>query len=210
MLTKLKAWFQRLTEKWANAIQRLGLNPSMISILGLILGISSGVAYWLAGSLIIDLTTHRIYLILAVLLLSFSGLCDALDGALARIRGEVTAFGGFLDSIVDRYVDSAVLLGIMLSGLCDPTWGALALVGSLLTSYVRAKAESLGIKMESIGLIERAERVLIILISSAIEIIWPSSSALSVGIMVLAVTSNLTVVQRILHFYNIAHRVSST
>ncbi|MEM2214777.1 MAG: CDP-alcohol phosphatidyltransferase family protein [Candidatus Nezhaarchaeales archaeon] len=206
MLTKLRAWFQRLMDRWANVIRRLGIKPNAISFLGFALGISSGVAYWIAGSLITDLSAYRAYLTLAVLLLLSSSLCDALDGTLARTRGEVTVFGGFLDSLIDRYVDSAVLLGITLSGLCDPAWGAIALVGSLLTSYVRAKAESFGIKMESIGLIERAERIIIILASSVVEIVWSNSSALRIGIVILAVTSNFTVLQRILYFYSVTRR----
>lgn len=206
MLSKLKTWFQGLVEEGARVIRKLGFNPNAISILGLVLGISSGAAYWMAGSLHTDLNTYRTCLILAVILLLSSGLCDALDGALARIYGEATIFGGFLDSIVDRYVDSVVLLGIMLGGLCDQTWGVLALVGSLLTSYTRAKAESLGVKMESIGLIERAERIAIILISSLIEIAWLDLPALRVGIIVLAITSNFTVLQRVLYFHSAMRR----
>lgn len=206
MLTRLKAWFQELVEEVASLIHRLGFKPNTISILNLVLGISSGIAYWIAGSLPTDPSTYRAYLTLAVLLLLFSGLCDALDGALARIFGEVTVFGGFLDSIIDRYVDSAVLLGIMIGGLCDPTWGVLALVGSLLTSYARARAESDGVKMESVGFIERAERIAILLISSLVEIIWLDLPALQVGIVVLAVASNFTVLQRILYFYSVTRR----
>lgn len=206
VLSKLKTWFQGLIERGAHVIRKLGFKPNTMSILGLILGISSGVAYWIAGFFHIDPSAYRAYLILAILLLLSSGLCDALDGALARIHGEVTVFGGFIDSIIDRYVDSAVLLGIMLGGLCDPAWGALALIGSLLTSYARARAESIGVKMESIGLIERPERVAIIATSTLLEIVWFDLPALQIGIIVLAVASNFTVLQRIIHLYSITQR----
>lgn len=201
MLAKLKRKFQDLISREAQIAYKIGLSPNTISILGLIFGISSGITYWAAGVLPADLGTLRAYLILALLLLLFSGACDALDGAIARIRGEETAFGGFVDSIIDRYVDSVVLLGLTLGGFCDLVWGVLALVGSLLTSYVRARAESLGVSMESIGLVERAERIMILSISSLVEIIWPSLPALRVGMIVLAVASNFTVFQRILYFY---------
>lgn len=201
MLTRLKLKFQELIVSKSQLIYRIGLKPNIISLLGLIMGFSSGIIYWAAGALSTDLNMYRVYLSLALLLLILSGICDALDGALARTCGGVTAFGGFLDSIVDRYVDSAVLLGLILGRLCDLLWGALALIGSLLTSYARARAESSGISMESVGLVERAERIIIILISSLIEIICPSLPALRIGIVVLAIASNFTVLQRIIYFY---------
>ncbi|MEM2321285.1 MAG: CDP-alcohol phosphatidyltransferase family protein [Candidatus Bathyarchaeia archaeon] len=197
----MKRKFQGLMAREAQIIYGIGLKPNVISILGFILGLLSGMAYWAAGALSTDLSMYRVHLILAFLLLLFSGICDALDGALARIRGEVTVFGGFLDSIIDRYVDSAVLLGLILGGVCDLIWGLLALIGSLLTSYVRARAESSGVMMESIGLVERAERIIIISASSLVEIVWPFLPALRVGIIILAIMSNLTVLQRILYFH---------
>lgn len=209
MLSRLKAWFQGLMGIVASALHKLGFNPNAVSILGFALGVSSGIAYWAAGSLHMDLNTYRTYLLLATILLLLSGLCDALDGALARMHGKVTVFGGFLDSIVDRYVDSAVLLGIMIGGLCNIAWGSLALVGSLLTSYVRAKAECVGIKMESVGLIERAERIIIISVSTLVQIAWLDLPALEVGVMALAIASNFTVIQRVLHFHDVISREAS-
>ena len=73
-----------------------------------------------------------------------SGLFDALDGALARIYGNETKFGGFFDSILDRFSDAAILCGITLGGLTELHWGFFALVGSLLVSYARARAEAAG------------------------------------------------------------------
>lgn len=201
MLTRLKRKFQDLISQEAQIAHKVGLNPNIISVLGFVLGVFSGITYWAAGALSTDLNASRAYLTLALLFLLFSGACDALDGAIARIRGKVTAFGGFVDSVIDRYVDSVVLLGLILGGFCDPLWGVLALVGSLLTSYVRARAESLGVIMESVGLIERAERIMIISISSLVEIIWPFLPALYVGIIILAITSNFTVLQRTLYSY---------
>lgn len=201
MLTKLKPEFQKLIAYLAQAFHKIGVKPNTISFLGFISGVFSGIFYWVAGTLYVDLSAYRVYMSLALLLLMFSGFCDALDGALARIHGEATAFGGFLDSMIDRYVDSIVLLGLILGGLCDLIWGILALIGSLLTSYARARAESAGITMESVGLVERAERIIVISISSLVEIAFTPLYALRVGIIVLAIASNLTVVQRILYFY---------
>ncbi|MEM2281284.1 MAG: CDP-alcohol phosphatidyltransferase family protein, partial [Candidatus Bathyarchaeia archaeon] len=131
---------------------------------------------------------------LAIVLLLLSGYCDMLDGALARLCQKTTPFGGFLDSLLDRYADAAVYAGIMLGGFCTFHWGLAALVGSLLVSYARARAEAASVKMEGVGLAERAERIIIIAAASLIEIFW--KSALEAGVVVLAVLANLTVLQR--------------
>jgi len=201
MLTKLKFKVQKTIAGGARLTYRLGFKPNAISALGAVLGVLSGVAYYLAGAALNDLGMYRAYLSLALLLLFFSGFCDALDGALARLCGEVTVLGGFLDSLLDRYVDSAVLCGLILSGLCDSAWGMIALIGSLLTSYSRARAEASGVSMESIGVVERSERIIIIGLSSLLEMTWPSIGILKVGIIALAISSNITVLQRAIYFY---------
>jgi archaetidylinositol phosphate synthase len=127
-----------------------------------------------------------------------SGFCDALDGALARLYGEATAFGGFLDSLLDRYADAVIFCGIILGELCDFFWGLAALTGSLLVSYARARAEAAGVKMETVGIAERAERLIILAVASLLSVAW--LKALSLGVIVLAVITNLTVLQRVIYF----------
>jgi archaetidylinositol phosphate synthase len=127
-----------------------------------------------------------------------SGLFDALDGVIARSFGEVTKFGGFFDSVLDRYSDAVVLCGIIFGGLVDLSWGFAALVGSLLVSYARARAEAVGIKMESVGIAERAERMMILAFASLLSYIW--IDVINWAIIFLAILSNLTVVQRALFF----------
>lgn len=201
MLTRIKRKIQELISIEAKLIHSIGLKPNTVSFLGIILGLLSGTTYWAAGKFSNNLDTHRIYLALATLLLSLSGFCDTLDGALARLYGEITVLGSFLDSLLDRYVDAAVICGLIIGGVCDVFWGSLALIGSFITSYIRAKSEAVGIPMESIGIMERAERILVIIIASIINIIWIESSALNIGMIFLAITSNLTVLQRSLYFY---------
>lgn len=138
-------------------------------------------------------------LIAASALLLISGFCDALDGVVARLYGETTTFGGFLDSLLDRYADAIVLCGIMLGGLCKLSWGFAALTGSLLVSYARSRAEAEGVKMESVGFLERAERVILLTIVSLTAVIW--LDMLGWGIILLATLTNLTVVQRTIYFY---------
>jgi archaetidylinositol phosphate synthase len=142
---------------------------------------------------------NPLLLILAPILMLISGLFDALDGVIARVHGEATKFGGFFDSVLDRYADAVVLCGIIVGGLTNLTWGLAALFGSLLVSYARARAEVAGVKMESIGLAERAERIVIIVVASFLSYIW--IDALNWSILLLAVLTNLTVIQRALYFY---------
>jgi archaetidylinositol phosphate synthase len=138
-------------------------------------------------------------LLLALVLLLASGFCDTLDGVLARNYQQATPFGGFLDSLFDRYADAIMYSGIIIGGFCDVSWGLAALAGSMLVSYARARAEAAGIKMESVGLAERAERMLILAVATVAAFFWLPS--LSWGIRMLAVLSNFTVLQRGLHVY---------
>lgn len=189
MLTKLKAKVQSAMAAQAKAANTLGLTPNAVSALGIALALLSALAYF----------SGRQNLSLAVVLLLLSGYCDMLDGALARLSQKTTPFGGFLDSLLDRYADSAVYAGIILGGFCTLPWGLTALVGSLLVSYARARAEAANIKMESVGLAERAERIIILAAVSLTETFL--KGALEVGIILLATLTNLTVLQRSLHTY---------
>jgi phosphatidylglycerophosphate synthase len=185
----------------ANAAHKIGLTPNKISTIGFILALASAVSF--------TLTTPQYswLLILAVVFLLASGFCDTLDGIVARIFGQTTVFGGFYDSILDRYADTAVYVAIIAAGLPNPVWGYFwgsvwglsALSGSIMVSYTRARAEAVGIKMESIGIAERAERMLILAVFSIIAFFW--LPALGYGIALLAVLANFTVIQRVVYVY---------
>ena len=191
MLTKLKQRAQSWLTSEATILHRLGLTPNHVSILGLFLAFFSALAYW-------QWRFHPLLLILAPLLMLASGLLDALDGAIARIYGESTTFGGFFDSLLDRYADSVILCGIILGGLTEVSWGLASLIGSLLVSYARARAEAARIKMESVGLAERAERIIIIALASFLSYLW--LDALNWSILFLAILTNFTVIQRAIYF----------
>ena len=205
MLTKLKKKVQETLTGTAHAAHKIGLTPNIISVIGLALALFSAVAYGLAPQ------NQPLLLLLAVVLLLSSGFCDTLDGVLARTHQQASVFGGFFDSLTDRYADAVVYAGVIIGGLCDPLWGLAALVGSLLVSYSRARAEAAGIKMESVGLAERAERIIILAVASLIAVFWPqvltvgflTVSALNIGIIILAVLSNFTVLQRVVHVYRV-------
>ena len=179
---------------------KVGLTPNQISGLGVVLGVASGLVYWQAGSVVTSPSIYPSYLAIAVVLLLASGYCDALDGTLARLHDKTSVAGGFLDSLLDRYVDAAVYCGLILGGLCDLPWGLLALIGSLLTSYARARSEAAEIPMETIGIVERAERLIIIAFASFMCVVWVD--ALRWTIILLAFATNITVLQRVIYFFN--------
>jgi len=191
LLTKFKQTVQLQLTSVAKSIHNLGLSPNQVSILGIVLAVLSAITYW-------QWKPNSFLLILAPLLMLASGLLDALDGALARLYGKATKFGGFFDSLLDRYADAVIICGIILGGLTEVTWGLAALMGSLLVSYARARAEAAGVKMESVGLAERAERLVLLALASFLSFVW--LDALSWGVLVLAILTNLTVVQRAIYF----------
>jgi archaetidylinositol phosphate synthase len=201
LLTKLKKQIQQMLTSQANAAHKLGLTPNKISLIGFILALASAASYVLVTA------ESSWLLILAVILLLASGFCDTLDGIVARTFQQTTVFGGFFDSILDRYADATVYSAIIIAGLGNPAWGFIwgsvwglaALAGSVMVSYTRARAEAEGIKMESVGLAERAERMLILMVVSVIAFFW--LPALGYGIALLALLSNFTVIQRALHVY---------
>jgi archaetidylinositol phosphate synthase len=211
LLTKLKKNVQKMLTSQATAAHKIGLTPNKITIIGFIFILIS------AGSYLEGLNYSRYPLILAVVLFLLSGFCDALDGIVARTFQQTTQFGGFLDSLLDRYADAAIFAAIIIAGLSNAAWtpffgatwgawlgtvlGLTAMSGSLLVSYTRARAEAIGIKMESVGLAERAERMLILAAVTVIGFFW--LPAIGYGVAVLAVLANFTVIQRVAHVYKI-------
>jgi archaetidylinositol phosphate synthase len=191
LLTKLKQRVQSWLTSEATLLHRLGLTPNHVSIIGIIIAFLSAFAYW-------QWEYNPLLLILAPVLMLTSGLFDALDGAIARIYNETSTFGGFFDSLLDRYADAIILCGIILGGLTRIEWGLATLVGSMLVSYARARAEAAGVKMESVGLAERAERIVILAATSFLSYFW--IDALNWGILLLAILTNLTVIQRAIYF----------
>ncbi|WP_309491898.1 CDP-alcohol phosphatidyltransferase family protein [Candidatus Hecatella orcuttiae] len=192
-MTKLRIRVEELLCTLAEGLLKAGVGPNTMTALGFILAVSAGYFY--------AFSPQPRFIWLAASLLLISGLFDALDGAAARLSGRATSFGSFLDSLLDRYSDVAVIFGITLSyrevsvlGVSGMIWGILALTGSLLVSYTRAKGESLGISMGGVGLAERPERILIIFASSIF--LRPD-----LGLAAVAVLSNLTVAHRSLHIY---------
>jgi archaetidylinositol phosphate synthase len=201
VLTKIKLQLQQILTGEAKIAHKIGLTPNSISVIGFILAFASAISYALFT------VEYRWLLLLATFFLLASGFCDTMDGIVARTYKQTTLFGGFFDSVLDRFADGASYTGIIIAGLCSAAfggyWGTVvalaALVASMLVSYTRARAEVIGVKMESVGIAERAERMLILAVVSIIGFFW--LPALGYGVVLIAVLSIITVIQRVLHVY---------
>ena len=147
------------------------------------------------------------------LLILFSGVFDTLDGGVARAKGIITPFGGVLDSVCDRYSDGLIFLGIIAGAVngrlvLPPImqiegwlWAGFALIGSFLVSYTRARAESAGCRKLSIGIAERTERMIILILGAL-------SGFLGWALILIAVFSHITIIQRVLLAKSILNKPS--
>jgi archaetidylinositol phosphate synthase len=165
----------------------VGVNPNTLTLLGLLISIAAAI-FFAKGEVLA-----------AGSLLLISGFFDVLDGAVARENGRTTRFGGFLDSVCDRFADAAILIGAMYGGLTSfplfpgwfPGWflGSLAIVGSFMVSYTRARAEAAG-AAAAVGIGERAVRMVIMILGAFLNMVnW--------AVLLVIVISFITVIQRI-------------
>lgn len=194
---------------WA-VLLRLGIPANALTTLSMLLAAGAGVAcaegrFSLGGWLYI-----------------FSGICDFFDGRIARITNTASPAGSALDSILDRYSDAAILVG--LSWYYRDSWVSLAtniaLVGSLLVPYVRAKAESLNVSMKEVGVAQRAERLLYLGVSVALAPIMealvvpedpqPIHRLAVAGIVLMAFSTQVTAGQRFYHLMRTLRGGSTT
>ncbi len=180
MLSRIKPITTELVAPFASLLAKVGLKPNHLTLLGLLFGFLA--AYFIMESKIL----------VAALFVLLSSICDLLDGAMARNEDMVTEFGGFLDSVIDRYVD--VLLFAAL-GIYGVNWVVVvaAMSGALLVSYTRARAEKV-IEKCDVGIAERSERLLILLAGML-------SGYLYLAVLIIAVLSHITALHRILHTY---------
>jgi len=163
---------------------RWGLSPNSFTIAGVILT-SIGAAAFLMG-----------FIRLAGILILLGGLCDTIDGLLARTTGKASRFGALLDSTVDRYAEFIMFFGIAAYFFYIDDYGTaagtfLALGGSFMVSYSRARAESLGLEAK-IGIMQRPERIVLIGLGAIIHM-----NAFKLAIWLVAFFANFTALQRI-------------
>ena len=187
----LRSRFKGILDPIALLLNRIGLMPNTMTIVGLA-GNTLG-AYFLA----------RGQMTLGGILIFLMGPIDALDGTMARLRGEPTDFGAFVDSVTDRYSELVIFGGLLYYYLQQGDWlmavlAYLAAAGSVLVSYTRARAQSLGVETK-VGILTRLERYLVL--SPALIFNIPN-----IALWILAVLANLTALQRILDVRRKARR----
>ena len=193
-MTDQADWRHKLAERFttptAKVLSKTGVTPNTLTVMGFLVSVAAGVLiakeYFLAGGLVV----------------LFAGAFDLLDGPVARVTGKTSKFGGFLDSTLDRLSEAAVLAGILAyytffeKGTWEPLLAYACFVGSVMVSYLRARAESLGVKCE-VGIFTRTERVIVM----SIGLIVGQWCHLAIPIMLGIITALafVTVIQRVIH-----------
>jgi CDP-diacylglycerol--glycerol-3-phosphate 3-phosphatidyltransferase/CDP-diacylglycerol--inositol 3-phosphatidyltransferase len=192
MLNKFRDFWTRVFSPVARLLLRLGVSPDAVTLVGT-LGVSAG-ALWFFP---------RGQLLAGVLVITAFVFSDLLDGHMARLSGTSSKWGAFLDSTLDRLGDAAIFGGLVMYYVGpgdDDRLAALALyclVMGSVTSYARARAESLGMEAKG-GIAERADRLVAILVMTGLSAIFDLPWFIPLTLGVLAVASTVTVVQRIL------------
>ena len=185
---KLMAYY--ITQPAAELLARTSIKPNIITWLGFL--VTLGAAALIA-------TDH---LLAAGVVVLVAGFFDMLDGALARRAKQTTRFGALLDSTLDRLSEGVLLLGILILGLKDQSTAIVllvffALIGSLLVSYVKARAESLGLECQ-VGLFTRGERVPVLALGLLLS---QFNYALITALAIIVIFSFITAAQRVLYVW---------
>jgi len=179
-----------ITQPVVRLLAKTPITPSAITWFGFLLAVG-------AAALI---TTGHLFVAGFVVLIA--GFFDILDGALARHTNQTTRFGAVLDSTLDRLAEAAVLLGILVlyareQLVAEILLVSLALLGSVLVSYIRARAEALGLECQ-VGLFTRAERVIVLALGLLLNQI---DNALVIALAIIAIFSFITVGQRLIYVW---------
>ena len=182
--------FERIASRVIEFLADRGISPMSLTISAFTATIISSILYLYAPS-------NRLLYFPAAISLAFSGFLDAVDGAVARRMDETSRLGAFLDSVFDKLGECLILVAIICSGAVDVLWGSIALASSILVSYVRHRAEPLGVNLKGVGVAERAERMIILIITSLITPFM--KDALNYGIILIAVLASITVAWRIIY-----------
>ena len=182
MLNNLRETLRPTLEKIGKGFASTGLSPNFWTSVGLGFAFLSAIVYGMG---------IEFGLILGGILLLVSGFFDIVDGQVARVTKKTSKKGAFLDSVFDKIAEVAIFLGILIGGFAEPYLVFLAITMSLLVSYSRARAESLGITLQGIGIGERAERLLVIAIVGMIGFMdW--------AVVIVIIIAAITFIQRII------------
>jgi CDP-diacylglycerol--glycerol-3-phosphate 3-phosphatidyltransferase len=186
----LKNGFIKLLNPITGIFVKFNLHPNTFTVWGLIITLIS-IIFFIRGDLI-----------LAGILILIGGICDIIDGKVARESGQVSRFGALFDSSIDRYSEVFMFFGVATFFVRADDYLTsvvvfIALGGSTMVSYVRARAEGLGFECK-VGLFQRPERIVFLGIGSIIGVF-----ALKIAIWIVAIMANITAIHRIIYIYKL-------
>jgi CDP-diacylglycerol--glycerol-3-phosphate 3-phosphatidyltransferase len=175
------------------------ISPNALTFIGLLINIVAGILFGYAHP-----DNQRRMFLYAGLVIIGAGIFDMVDGRVARATNQVTIFGGFFDSVIDRYSDVAIFFGLLVyyaraNRFFYVVLVALVMVTSIMVSYARARAESL-IPLCKVGFMERPERIVLIIIGAMFNRMGPV-------LWVIAVLGTITVIHRIVHTYQVLREI---
>jgi CDP-diacylglycerol--glycerol-3-phosphate 3-phosphatidyltransferase/archaetidylinositol phosphate synthase len=188
----------KILEPMARKIADFGISPNTISLLSLFFAIAAGFRYYYSAS-------DPLLVLVAGLMVAFNSFFDAMDGLMARYLDTASARGDFLDHVIDRYSDVFIICGIFFGGYVDWQIGVITIVGVLLTSYLGTQAQALKLGRYYGGIIGRADRLVLIILSSVIYYFYQGEvlgfSSLGWMILIIGIGSHITAIQRINHIW---------
>jgi archaetidylinositol phosphate synthase len=201
MLNKFRGSLQPIIVKIGMTFASWGLSANFCTTVSLATSISAGAVYAMAatatqttGLILPDIRLSWLYSsIIGSILLLISGFFDIIDGSIARATKQTSKKGAFLDSSFDKISEAVIFIGIAAGNLANPILCMIALSLSITVSYVRARAESLGVELKGIGIGERAERLLIIAIIGMVPVV----GAIYWAIIAVSIVAGLTLIHRI-------------
>lgn len=182
MLNNLRDRLKPSLEKIGKGFASTGLSPNFWTGVGLAFAMASAVVYGLG---------LEYGLIFGGILLLASGFFDMVDGQVARITGKISHKGAYLDSMFDKIAEVAIFFGILIGGYVEPYLVFLAITLSLLVSYARAKSDAINIKLQGVGIGERAERLLAIAIIGIIGF-------MDIAVIIVVAIAGITLIQRMI------------
>jgi len=182
VLNNLRAILRPTLEKIGNGFASTGLSPNFWTVVGLAFALISAMVYSLG---------IEYGLILGGILLLVSGFFDMVDGQVARVTGKTSKKGSYLDSMFDKIAEVAIFLGILIGGYAESYIVLLAITLSLLVSYARAKSDAINIKLQGIGIGERAERLLVIAIIGIVGF-------MDIAVLIVVIIAGVTLIQRMI------------
>ena len=193
MLTEsFKKDFPNSFPRIINFLIWLKIKPNGLTTLGVMFGLLAGILFAYG------------YFVLGALAIFGGGFCDIFDGVLARHFEETTQFGRFYDSVMDRYSELAIFIGLSFyyshqSGMVFQQIAAdLSLAGSFLVSYTRARAEGLG-QVCNVGFMQRPERIILVILGAVLTGLFKNQLFATIALVIIAFSSNITALQRIFY-----------